>query len=191
MEKIKIIKDVISSSNAKLIIDYIDNNLSVFTHDHSEKRFHQMFGIDLYHGSMCKPFIDDLDGIDDLIKDQIEVIKDKIYVAFKEKDLLFLSSIWFAKQLPGGEVTYHIDRDDDESNSHFEYSAILYLNDIDEGGVLDFPNLDISIKPKFGDLIVFLSDGEDMLHGVKIIGEDRYTVPMWFTKDPSFEVPFI
>jgi hypothetical protein len=29
-----------------------------------------------------------------------------------------------------------------------------------------------------------------MFHEVKSIGQDRYTVPMWFTKDKSLELKF-
>lgn len=37
---------------------------------------------------------------------------------------------------------------------------------------------------------MFPSIGEDMLHGVSHIGEVRYTLPMWFTKDKDLELKF-
>jgi len=189
MDKIKVIKNSISPSDAQLIIDYIDSNIDSFIHNKSEKRFHKMFGIDSYHGDKCKPFIDTLDGIETMVKELVDVIKRRVMDEFEENEDIFLSSIWFTKGLPGAIVSEHIDIDDG-SNSHFFYSAVLYLNTIDDG-VLEFPKLNISVKPELADLVVFTSIGEDMLHGVSSISQDRYTVPMWFTKDRSFEVPFI
>ena len=47
-----------------------------------------------------------------------------------------------------------------------EVACNLYLNDDFEGGELFFPNLDISIKPKSCQLIIF-PGGHEYVHGVK------------------------
>ena len=49
-----------------------------------------------------------------------------------------------------------------------EAAANLYLNDDFEGGELFFPNLDISIKPKARQLIIF-PGGNEYVHGVKTV----------------------
>jgi hypothetical protein len=189
MEKIKVIKDVISIDDANLIIDYIDKNLESFTSSPKWKRFQMMFGVDAYHGERSKPVIDGLQDITSLVKEHMDIIKKIISYEFDDQEEIFLSSLWLAKQIPGAAIKGHLDVDDG-SNDHFVYSAVLYLNKVDIGGVLDFPKLGVSIKPEFGDLVVFPSIGEDMFHEVKTIGEDRYTLPMWFTKNKSLELPF-
>jgi predicted 2-oxoglutarate/Fe(II)-dependent dioxygenase YbiX len=45
----------------------------------------------------------------------------------------------------------------------------------------------ITHYPKAGDLVVFLSSGTGT-HRVPPINADRYTMPMWLTKDPEFKL---
>ena len=42
--------------------------------------------------------------------------------------------------------------------------------------------------PSLGDLVIFKSTGITSFHGVKVINEDRYSIPMWFTKDNNYEL---
>lgn len=49
-----------------------------------------------------------------------------------------------------------------------EAAANLYLNDDFEGGELYFPNLDISLKPKARQLVIF-PGGHEYVHGVKTV----------------------
>ena len=36
-------------------------------------------------------------------------------------------------------------------------TALAYLNDVEEGGETDFPEINVSVKPNKGDVVVFLS----------------------------------
>ena len=189
MDKIRTIKNVITPDDAKLIIDYIDKNLRFFNPTPGLKRFTKMFGKDVAHQHMSKVVVEGLDDITDLIKDTVDNVKKTLAYQFSDTDDILLTSLWFAKQRPGGDIKGHLDIDGG-LNTHFVYSAVLYLNTIQDGGELDFPMLNVSIKPELGDLVVFPSSGEDMFHEVKRIGEDRYTLPMWFTKDKGFELTF-
>jgi predicted 2-oxoglutarate/Fe(II)-dependent dioxygenase YbiX len=57
--------------------------------------------------------------------------------------------------------------------------ALVYLNDDYEGGELYFPEYDILIKPKFGDLVIFPCH---FLHEVKnVLSGERYTLPLFYT----------
>ncbi len=77
---------------------------------------------------------------------------------------------------------------DAEMPSHFDESrpndiaTLIYLNDNYEGGQLYFPELNIEIKPKTGDMISF-PDNPSFMHGVKkVVGSNRYALPRWFTR---------
>ena len=188
MDKIKVIKNVIKTDDAALIINYMNRNIDSFVTG-GGKRFHKLFGIDEFHKEISSPVVEGVEDITDLMKDTVNSIKKILAHEFNDNDEILLASFWLGKQIPGARVGSHLDVDDG-TNSHFIYSAVLYLNTIQDGGVLEFPALDVAIKPEFGDLVIFLSGGEDMAHEVKIINEERYTIPMWFTKNKSLELLF-
>jgi hypothetical protein len=62
-------------------------------------------------------------------------------------------------------------------------SGVLYLNEC-EGGRTFFPELGIEIEPKIGKLVLFPS-GSGHKHGVTEVIGDRFTMPIWFTEDPT------
>lgn len=88
----------------------------------------------------------------------------------------FNSHIHIAKFNEGAEMHVHYD-----SSRPKDIATIVYLNDDYEGGEIFFPDYDISIKPKAGDLVTF-PDNDNFRHGVKTITSGtRYTTPRWFT----------
>jgi 2OG-Fe(II) oxygenase superfamily len=59
-------------------------------------------------------------------------------------------------------------------------AALLYLNDVEEGGETHFVNFDISVKPKAGTLVLFPGN-YPYLHGAKTpISGDKFVVVTWF-----------
>ena len=190
MEPVKVIKNFISEEEAARLVDYIENNHLSFSTNMDKLWFKKFFGIDeVYRRGKAEPIIDGLGDIKDLSVKIVEDIKNTILDHFNEINPIFLNCFWFVKHLPGDWVSPHLDTDEG-GNPQFVYSAILYLNTIQDGGVLDFTTLNLSFKPEACDLIIFLSQGDDMLHGVESIGEYRYTLPMGFTKDKSLELKF-
>lgn len=81
---------------------------------------------------------------------------------------------------PGAYARKHSDNTDEKGNSgaftRSRYAAFLYLNDDFEGGLLQFPDQDISIKPKVGMLAAF-DGGFNNMHEVTVITKGvRYTI---------------
>jgi len=81
---------------------------------------------------------------------------------------------------PGAYARKHSDNTDEHGNSgaftRSRYAAFLYLNRDFEGGVLQFPDQDISIVPQTGMLAVF-DGGFNNMHEVSIITSGvRYTI---------------
>lgn len=81
---------------------------------------------------------------------------------------------------PGAYARIHSDNTDEQGNSgaftRSRYAAFLYLNDNFEGGLLQFPSQQISIKPKIGMLAAF-DGGFNNMHEVTLINSGtRYTI---------------
>jgi hypothetical protein len=91
---------------------------------------------------------------------------------------------------PGAFARVHSDNTDEEGNSGpFErsrYAAFLYLNDDFDGGMLRFPDHDLSIKPKTGLLAAF-DGGHNNMHEVTLITKGiRYTLgSFWDDREES------
>lgn len=98
----------------------------------------------------------------------------------------FISCTWvrepeLVKWESGAMLEAHTDGPNKEKPPIITVGALIYLNDDYEGGELKFPEYDIIIKPKFGDLVIFPCH---YLHEVGVVsGENkfRYTLPLFYT----------
>ncbi|NDB60764.1 2OG-Fe(II) oxygenase, partial [bacterium] len=69
------------------------------------------------------------------------------------------------------------------------YAAFLYLNDNFDGGLLQFPSQDISIKPEVGMLAAF-DGGFNNMHEVTLIESGvRYTIGSFWDDREESEYP--
>ena len=79
---------------------------------------------------------------------------------------------------PGTFMAPHVDN---PAGWFRDYAAIVYLNDNFEGGVFEFTNLELQIKPKQGHALMFSCDQQR--HGVsEITAGVRYTLSCWYQK---------
>lgn len=88
---------------------------------------------------------------------------------------LILSGLATIQRMQSGvELKSHTDQNTDPS---IKYATIIYINDDYVDGELFFPNLDITLRPKPGDLLFFPGDQKHE-HGVKHVGEGpiRYVI---------------
>lgn len=84
--------------------------------------------------------------------------------------------LWYKKN----EGFYNAHSDSDGSIFR-EISAVLYLNDVEDGGETYFENFDLSIKPKAGSLAIFPSSYA-YIHGANVpVSNDKFVVVTWFT----------
>jgi Rps23 Pro-64 3,4-dihydroxylase Tpa1-like proline 4-hydroxylase len=95
------------------------------------------------------------------------------------------------KWIEGAFASFHSDNSDDEGNpTAFErskYAVFMYLNDDFTGGVLNFKNHDITIRPELGMLAIF-SGGHGNEHEVtKVKSGTRYTIgSFWDNADSVY-----
>jgi len=91
---------------------------------------------------------------------------------------------------PGAYARLHSDNTDEKGNTgpfaRSKYAAFIYLNDDFEGGLLQFPDQDISIKPKTGSLATF-DGGYGNMHEVTLITKGvRWTLgSFWDDREES------
>lgn len=186
---IQVIKNFISPAQAKYLVDYIDflkhRDPKEFNVYPDGKRFAFQFGQDMQYGSVpgYKTYLslEKLAEVEqkELLREICTKVVSSIMRAYGDPQQLYVSSFWLAKQYPGCVIPPHEDTDGGY-NSHFVYSAVLYLNTLTSGGELSFVDLDYSYKPEVGDLVVFPTVGTGA-HGVLEIPEQRYSLPFWLT----------
>jgi hypothetical protein len=191
MKNIKVIKAFLSNDEALLFKDMIDS----FEIDYNDK-----FGIwqdgkriALSFGNVEKDALSGVFSFPDLqiLKDKEELVVRSLMSRVLDAvvknegiaDDLYVTSLWLAKQYAGAFVPEHEDTDNGV-NTHFEYSLILYLNNLNHGGELYFPVLNETVIPSAGDLVYFPSQSTGT-HTVRSINEERYSVVFWLTKDKS------
>ena len=130
------------------------------------------------------------------------ILKLKQYVEYTFGQRFYLATpIWGRAWQVGDFLSVHSDGEYNNSDLKFndtfaeeewanhipgflcDYSSLLYLNDDYEGGELFFPEFDLTIKPKLGDLITFPTNSM-YLHAVKEVKcGTRYTIQLsWFRK---------
>jgi hypothetical protein len=188
MKEIKIIQNFLNEEECQFYIDYINKNIQKITFHESIKRYHLAFGKEKAWSSVHE----NLDIVSE-IKKELALLFLKIERAVKKitdsKKDLFVSSLYITKQISGASVGLHSDTNND-IDPHIKYSTLLYLNTMKQpdSGILNFPNIGYSYSPKMGDLLIFPSAGEDYLHEVLPIKEDRYNLPIFLTDDPDFKL---
>lgn len=175
---IHVYKDFISDDDAKELIGFIDDNLDSFVYNEERLRYMLRFG---YDEELPDQAIHSMDIVNP-IKPLLVKIFDKTLGIFEHKE--YLTSWFLSKQIPGAKLLPHKDGAKG-INDHLDYTAMLYLNSLDDNGIISFPELDISILPERGDLVVFKSLEHE--HMVSEVTENRYSLPMWFTTNQRLE----
>lgn len=66
-----------------------------------------------------------------------------------------------------------------------EHSYVIYLNDNYNGGELNFPELDITFKPKAGSIVMFKSSDVDNIHQASKADNYKYIIPHFWRMGPS------
>ena len=182
----------VSEEDNRTLIDWIDNNISKFQayfFQYNPHRHALRFGKDQVFWDTSPHEIRDIDEVEGLARKYIEKVANLLEARYRHPSKLYVNSFWLAKQEPGAMVKPHHDSHS-EMNPQFTHSVICYLNDNENGGELEFPELGISIKPPAGSMVSFISQGEKLLHEVKEITQDRYTMLFWLTDKPEYEVNF-
>jgi len=189
VELIKITKDIINEVDSKRFKEYINKNgekFQQYAFMNNPNRFALMFGKDQVFWSMSNTDLSKIADIEFVVREYFDIVCKEVQDLYNHPNKLYVTSFWLAKQLANSFVHPHFDSG--EVNPQFKFSTIIYLNNLEEGGELSFPNLEYTYKPKANEMISFPSQGEQYLHEVKQIGGDRYSLVYWLTEDPYFAI---
>jgi hypothetical protein len=189
--EINIIEDFLSPDEITFFIDYIDNNLDIFQTitSHGGVPFKRiMFGKDLYNKDKSESTLEKIKDIEPLLREKIfPKVEKAIKEAYgKEKDFA-VCSFFMTKQSRGALVGEHVDTDGG-FNMHLEYGGVVYLNNMETGGQLKFPQFNYEYNPEAGNFIFFPSKPYQYRHAVKEINQDRYLLAIWVTEDPLWKL---
>lgn len=191
MDKIKVIKNFLTSKECDFYIEYIKSNIHKFQQTKKSKRLIWLFGDELSMSNQSVIKIDfglsALANLESKVNDLLGKVERTVEEIYENESTLYVTSFSMTKQIPGAFISPHQDTDGG-TNHYFKYSAIIYLNTMSRDGVLEFPALDYSYSPEAGDLLMFPSGDVDTMHQVREISEDRYSLPMWLTEDPSWRI---
>lgn len=178
MHRITVIEDFISPSDAKTLMDEVNNP--------SEQNPYPEYYKERFGGTAFPYNKTVMDILKSYGKKSNEVHKalngfiNPIYV-FKS-----FGSLW----TKGTEGALHIDAQGPEP--FIEWSTIMYLNSPTdyEGGEIYFPNQGFVHKPKQYSAVFFPSAGTEYVHGVnKILSGHRYTALYMHTSMKQFSDP--
>lgn len=187
--KIYIIENYISKSTAKFITEFFDKNLK----DTSSFQIKGGPEIGPEKGYLFKygNHIIDYTGNDqeDLASDILTMICNSMTQTISDflNKQMDIKTMFYGVMLEGSENKLHTDNygniNDESSlrlNSKDDWSGLLYLNNEYEGGILEFPNEEFSIKPNTGTFI-FFQGSHDLPHSVsKVLEGKRNTVVSFF-----------
>ena len=183
------IKDIIGEQDRSFFISFINDNIEAFqSYEEEQNPFRKVlrFGVDEVWEDSNKD-LSLIPGIHPFLQKLFDIVTSSVQEQIGGPQL-YVTSFHLAKQLPGAHVDLHNDSDEN-NNGHFKYSTVVYLNSVVDGA-LSFPNKEISYLPKAGEMIVFPPSGKEWEHRVDAISEDRYSLPIWLTEDPEWELRF-
>lgn len=169
------IENFVTEDEAKRMIQYLEYLVEVGRLQWNQISFYDSYAMGFWDSDhMLKEF-----GFEE---DYFQRLKAKIKKAGEDLFGIKWSEISYHAQkwIPGAFADFHSDNTDLEGNpTAFErsrYAAFMYLNDNFEGGLLNYRDYDISIKPKTG-LIAIFAGGFGNEHEVTTVkNEQRYTI---------------
>lgn len=182
-KSVKIIEDFISEEDAKVFIDYIDNN-----HKNRDKfpatRGEIVNNRYRYEANIPEttPLVNHLE-MKDLIKKYSDKVIDDFKLFFNDENL-YPAAFWMTLLGKDTRLPWH--SDNHRYAEHLYRSAVIYLNDDYDGGYLQFKDIDFTYKPKKFSIVIFSSS--DIHRITPVISGLRYALPIWATEDESYDM---
>lgn len=178
------ISDFLSAEECNLLIDMIDR----------VAKPSQVFE-ENYQAKYRTSYSGDLDPTDSFVRMIERRLGDFLGI-----DLTWGESLQGQRYFPGQEFKAHCDWFDTDAGywpgeeargGQRSWTAMAYLNDVEEGGSTDFTRIGVSVPPQRGALIVWnnaLPDGApnpDTLHAATpVVRGTKYVVTKWFRTRP-------
>jgi Rps23 Pro-64 3,4-dihydroxylase Tpa1-like proline 4-hydroxylase len=186
-EKISYYKNVINDPQFLInLIEESDKNLTIHTSIPSWQEWiasgdeEYVFG----YQKRFKNFVDE--DIDINIKTINSILKQAIvgssedYSKYYSVNIGTLMPLSISKYSTGKSMGPHVD--DYNNGDDPNISVVLYLNDNYEGGEINFPNQNITIKPEAGSIVIFPSVDPYYHQSLPVISGVKYMSPGFWRK---------
>lgn len=186
-EKIHYYKNVID--NPKELIDLIESSDKNLTDKTGIPKWNEWFasGDEPYLFGYQKRFSQNVDADNNIDIQKINnILKNAInnasfdYSKFYNIDIGSLMPLSISKYSTGKSMGPHVD--DYNNGDDPNISVVLYLNDNYEGGEINFPNQDITIKPEAGSIVIFPSVEPYYHQSLPVISGVKYMSPGFWRK---------
>ena len=184
--KINVIEDFITSEDADTLVAYIKNNCLDKTkfytalHYIIEKKLRYESHIPERHKFSSHP------EVLHLLKKYSDKFLLECNLFFKDKQEIYLTAQWMTMLGPGSILKEHVDNH--KGAEHLFRSGVIYLNDDYEGGCLNFPDRDFTLKPKRLSLVLF--DSKEMHKITEVLSGTRIAMPIWATNIKEKEISY-
>ena len=181
-DNIVLINNFIEDNDLKVINDYLN-----LYKDNDEF----MGGKDLREDQVKK----DNPEVAKLLDKYEEKIYQKAYEVFTKKYGIpikrkAVNSTHFVKWIPGMNSKLHCDCEKPDGTPAlaadfytYNVSVLMYPNSEYTGGEITFPDYELIVKPKPGDMIMFPGNNSYKHTVERVISGIRYTMPSWYTFD--------
>lgn len=186
ISKINIIENFITLEDAEILVSYIKNNCS------DKKKFytplqHRIENKVRYESHIPErhTFSNHLEILH-LLKKYSDKFLLECDLFFKDNEKIYLTAQWMTMLGTGSILGPH--RDNHKGAEHLFRSGVLYLNEDFDGGYLNFPDMDITIKPKKLSLVIF--DSKEVHRITEVSSGVRIAMPIWATNIKEKEISY-
>lgn len=185
-----VVKNFLSPEECNRVISHIEiNHHKYFNEWDADRVFTRRFGIDPHHEDSGLDF-SEVEEIRSILSRCAYGAVEECYKNYNHEGNLYPNALWLVKKNPSPDEpgqNVHGDHDGGD-NTQFIYSALVYLNTLDNNGQIFFPFAQFEHCPEQGDLLLFPSGGIKFDHGVKPITQERYSIPMWITEAEEYDL---
>jgi hypothetical protein len=184
--KINVIEDFITLEDADTFVSYIKNNCSDRTKFYTPIK-HKIENKIRYESHIPeKHAYSNHSEILHLLKKYSDKFLLECNLFFKDSEELYLTAQWMTMLGSGSALAPH--RDNHKGAEHLFRSGVIYLNEDFEEGYLNFPDRDLTIKPKKLSLVLF--DSKEVHRITEVLSGVRIAMPIWATNIKEKEVSY-
>jgi len=184
--KIKVIENFITLEDADALVGYIKNNYSDRTKFYTPLK-HRLESKIRYESHIPeRNTFSDHPEILHLLKKYSDKFLSECDLFFKDTEKIYLTAQWMTMLGPQSNLPAHVDNH--KGSEHFFRSGVIYLNEDFDGGYLNFPERDFTIKPKKLSLVIF--DSREVHKIKEVLSGVRIAMPIWATNIKEKEISY-
>lgn len=184
--KISVIENFITLEDANTLVDYIKNNCS------DKNKFYTPVRYKIENKVRYESHIPERNKFSDhpevlhLLKKYSDKFLSECNIFFKDVEDIYLTAQWLTMLGTGSILKEHVDNH--KGAEYLFRSGVIYLNEDFDGGYLNFPHRDFTLKPKKLSLVLF--DSKELHKITEVLSGVRIAMPIWATNIKEKEISY-